>query len=390
MINSKRLRELLSKFQSGNATEAETEELLQIINNEEYEEGLQKIWNDLPPDTRFFDEEKSSSIFQKILQSRPPARVISSAPTVNWKKITAVAALIAGLVLTTTYFLNRPPKELQSTAKIEVVFNDVPAPSMSNAVITLSDGTTVSLEDAANGSLAVQGNVTVEKLPNGEIIYQAKATTGPMSYNTLTVPRGSKVITIVLADGSKIWMNSGSSLRYPTAFTGKERRVEMTGEAYFDIAKSSKPFIVSRAEAAVRVYGTQFNVNAYDEEVTIAVTLIEGSVQVSKGTETSMLIPGQQAQVHLDGKIGLIPDADTEAATAWKNGYFQFTGNDIKMVMRQISRWYDVDIHYEGNIPERQFAGQMDRSNSLSKVLRILEESNVHFKLEGKKVTVMP
>ena len=103
-----------------------------------------------------------------------------------------------------------------------------------------------------------------------------------------------------------------------------------------------------------------------------------------------MLIPGQQAQVHLDGKIGLIPDADTEAATAWKNGYFQFTGNDIKMVMRQISRWYDVDIHYEGNIPERQFAGQMDRSNSLSKVLRILEESNVHFKLEGKKVTVMP
>ena len=390
MINSKRLRELLSKFQSGNATEAETEELLQIINNEEYEEGLQKIWNDLPPDTRFFDEDKNSSIFQKILQSRPPARVISSAPTVNWKKITAVAALIAGLVLTTTYFLNRPPKELQSTAKIEVVFNDVPAPSMSNAVITLSDGTTVSLEDAANGSLAVQGNVTVEKLPNGEIIYQAKATTGPMSYNTLTVPRGSKVITIVLADGSKIWMNSGSSLRYPTAFTGKERRVEMTGEAYFDIAKSSKPFIVSRAEAAVRVYGTQFNVNAYDEEATIAVTLIEGSVQVSKGTETSMLIPGQQAQVHLDGKIGLIPDADTEAATAWKNGYFQFTGNDIKMVMRQISRWYDVDIHYEGNIPERQFAGQMDRSNSLSKVLRILEESNVHFKLEGKKVTVMP
>ena len=245
MINSKRLRELLSKFQSGNATEAETEELLQIINNEEYEEGLQKIWNDLPPDTRFFDEEKSSSIFQKILQSRPPARVISSAPTVNWKKITAVAALIAGLVLTTTYFLNRPPKELQSTAKIEVVFNDVPAPSMSNAVITLSDGTTVSLEDAANGSLAVQGNVTVEKLPNGEIIYQAKATTGPMSYNTLTVPRGSKVITIVLADGSKIWMNSGSSLRYPTAFTGKERRVEMTGEAYFDIAKSSKPFTLN-------------------------------------------------------------------------------------------------------------------------------------------------
>jgi ferric-dicitrate binding protein FerR (iron transport regulator) len=230
------------------------------------------------------------------------------------------------------------------------------------------------------------------KLANGEIVYKSQTETiKEVSYNTLIVPRGSKVVSLTLADGSKIWMNAESSLTYPTAFIGKERSVELKGEAFFEIASNKNmPFIVRKDDVGVQVFGTSFNVNAYEDEKTIDVTLLEGSVQVKKGTATTLLQPGQQAQVNRAGSISLVEHADTEAAVAWKNGYFQFTGNDIKTVMRQIARWYNVDVEYHGTIPERKFAGQMDRSSNLSHVLKILEESNVHFKTEGKKVIVMP
>ena len=208
-----------------------------------------------------------------------------------------------------------------------------------------------------------------------------------------------------MEDGTKVWLDAASSLKFPTRFIGDERVVELSGQAYFEVAHQKIPFKVHILNAAgdggeVEVLGTHFNVNAYADEAIMKTTLLEGSIRISKANEQKLLKPGQQAQI-MNGNpsalhraagpvIRVVPDANTEEAVAWKNGYFQLEDAGIETVMHQLARWYDVEVSYEGPVTERQFGGQMPRGVNLSEILRILEESNVHFRIDGKKVIVTP
>ena len=268
------------------------------------------------------------------------------------------------------------------------------APETNKAMITLANGQKVYLDSAVNGTLAMQGNVKLVKLANGQIAYQTASgeTINEIKYNTLTNPRGSKVIDMTLADGSQVWLNAGSSVTYPVAFVGNERRVAITGEAYFEVAhNTAMPFKVSKGEMEVTVLGTHFNVNAYDDESDIKVTLLEGSVKVIKGPSTgsglqTVLKPGQQAQVTNEVKV--VNDADLEQVMAWKNGLFNMKGTDLAALMRQVARWYDVQVSYEGPQQQKSFGGSINRDVDLSDVLKALEQYGIHFRMEKGKVII--
>jgi ferric-dicitrate binding protein FerR (iron transport regulator) len=198
-----------------------------------------------------------------------------------------------------------------------------------------------------------------------------------------------------LPDGSEAWLNAASSITYPTAFTGEERRVRITGEVYFEIRpNASMPFKVSIhapvGEQQVEVLGTHFDVKAYEDENTVTTTLLEGSVRLAAKGSSTILQPGQQGQLQPDGHLHLDAHADPEAAIAWKNGLFHFEQADIRDVMRQVARWYDVDVVFEGKVPEERFDGEIPRNSNLTEVLKILQISNVHFKVEDRKVMVTP
>ena len=306
-----------------------------------------------------------------------------------WLRIAAAAAIILFLGAGSYWWVSRSHKsDLAATSKY--LKNDV-APGGNKATLTLANGATIVLDSAHNGTLAQQGNATVVKQNNGQLAYNTlneKPT--DVLYNTLTTPRGGQY-QLVLPDGSKIWLNAASSIRYPTAFTGKERKIEITGEAYFEVAKNAgMPFIVKANDMEVKVLGTHFNVNAYDDEAVIETTLLEGSVSVTKDAAIAILKPGQQSRLTKLGTLDVINEADLEEAVAWKNGMFSFKRADIKTVMRQIARWYDVDIVYEKQVPSVNFGGEMKQDLKLSQVLKGLERIGVRFRIEGKKLVVLP
>jgi ferric-dicitrate binding protein FerR (iron transport regulator) len=266
--------------------------------------------------------------------------------------------------------------------------NDV-SPGKTGAILTLATGQKILLDSALNGSVAQQGNVSVIK-KNGELVYSIVGNDTDIVYNTMTTPNGRQ-FNLVLADGSKVWLNAASSITFPTKFIGKERRVTITGEAYFEVAhNAAMPFIVEKGNASVLVLGTHFNVNAYDDENEISVTLLEGSVKVRIGSINNTIKPGQQAQFKKDGKIILVSDVDIDNVVAWKNGRIHFQGANIESVMRQMSRWYDVEIVYNKKLDDLFYA-DIPRTTMLSDVLKALElTKGVHFKIEGKKVIVIP
>ncbi|MRG47957.1 DUF4974 domain-containing protein [Chitinophaga sp. SYP-B3965] len=299
----------------------------------------------------------------------------------------AAAALIAFAVI----FLFQPsPPALKQVVKENKLHQVVPGGN--KAVLTLADGTQITLDSTGNGAIASQGNVQVIKLDSGQLAYNAaKGGKGnEMSYNTLVTPRGGQ-FRIILPDGSKVWLNAASSLHFPTAFNGKEREVQLIGEAYFEVAKNPQmPFKVKVNEMAVQVLGTHFNVMAYPDEANIKTTLLEGAVKIQHGAKAVQLKPGQQAQLNTAGNISVNEGVDMEEVVAWKNGYFHFNHESLEGMMRQIGRWYDAEITYEGNISDREFGGKIERGSDITEVLKILELSKVHFRIEGKKIIVTP
>jgi len=248
------------------------------------------------------------------------------------------------------------------------------------------------LDSLGNGVVTTQ-NGTKVLLQNGQLVYKTdNSVKTAIGYNTMTTPKGRQ-FQLVLPDGSKVWLNAASSIRYPTVFTGNERKVEVTGEAYFEVVKNStSPFRVKiNDEAEVEVLGTHFNVNSYMNEESINTTLLEGSVSVKNSSGKLILQPGQQARVAGNEKIKLFAEVDVEKVMAWKNGVFNFQDATLEEVMRQLERWYDIDVVYEKNIPRLEFYGKMGRDLSLAAVLRGLEKSNVHFRIEdGRKLVVLP
>ena len=273
--------------------------------------------------------------------------------------------------------------------------NDV-APGGNKAILTLGNGSTIMLDSAQNGLLSRQGNSKVMKLANGELAYTSVASeNAEVLYNTVSTPRGGQY-KLRLPDGSLIWLNAASSIRYPTSFTGNERRVEVSGEAYFEVAgNAARPFKVKILSSSgdggeVDVLGTHFNINAYNDEAMIRTTLLNGSVRVTVGKATTLLKPGEQAQVIPSEPIKLIKGTDPDEVVAWMNGVFKFKQANIAQLMRAIARWYDVDVNYEGKI-SNHFTITIPRDITVANVFKILEQTGeVHFKIDGKKVSVLP
>lgn len=297
-----------------------------------------------------------------------------------------VAAAIFILALVSVWVLvqnqDRPVQQIAQT--------DVPAPNTNRATLLLANGETVYLNNAVNGQLAMQGGVSITKLANGQIAYEGKAT--ELSYNTLINPKGSQPIQMRLPDGSLIWLNAGSSVTYPVAFVGKERRIRMSGELYYEITHdANRPFIIEKGSASIRVYGTKFNVKAYDNDTELKVTLLEGAVGVRKETQSQMLKPGQQAIVK-ERSISLIENADTEEAMAWKNGVISFHNANLGTVLKEMERWYNIDTEIKGSIPGYTFYADIQRSASLAVLLKLLEENKVNyaFDIEKRKLMVLP
>jgi len=388
-----RLHYLLEQYTASNCSRQELLELLQAIDEARQDEALhsslQTIWNTIS-DTDPLPSIDKEKIFSNIF-STAPVHVLPRKRIIAWRVASAAIVILVSASLAYLYLPRHSAQRLAGKSPKNI--KDDRAPGGNKAILTLADGSNIVLDSAHNGALTQQGNSKVIKLNSGQLAYQSGAG-GPVptgvQYNTIATPRGGQY-QVVLPDGTKVWLNAASSLKFPAAFTGKQRRVELTGEAYFEVAKNpSLPFIVHSAGSDVEVLGTSFNVNAYDDEETIRTTLLEGSINVSGGAGHTLLKPGQQAQLDRKGNLHLVSDANTEEAIAWKNGYFQFDEAGIRVVMRQLSRWYDVEVSYEGPVTERQFGGEMPRGVNLSEVLHILEESNVHFRIEGKKLIVTP
>jgi ferric-dicitrate binding protein FerR (iron transport regulator) len=399
------LRNLLSRYADNQATEEEQEQLFSLITaspDEELESSLISILETTSP---LYDEARRQRILNKLLQdiSKPNGKVVpmKRKPWIKWVAAASVI-VVASLIVILSLLKNPSPSSGQAQAT-----HDVPAPTNTRAVITLADGSKVYLDSASNGTIAQQNNVNVVKNDNGEISYTVAANSeqriaNSLSYNTLFNPRGSKVISLTLSDGTKVWLNSESSLRYPASFapSALNREVEITGEAYFEVKHNSKqPFKVHLPNGSVvEDIGTSFNVNAYTDEGDVKTTLIEGSVRVFANSQqltanSQQLKPGQQAVINNPAnpsilKILVQDNVDVDEVMSWKNGRFTFNGTDIETIMRQVARWYDVAIVYETK-PADKFYAEIPRDTKASDVLKALELTNkVHFKIEGKKITV--
>jgi len=313
-------------------------------------------------------------------------------------KIAFAASLlvVAGVLTLWMVVRQRSDKKSLPTASIIDTSQRGTTPGF-KAKLTLSDGSTIELNKSSNGEVTKQGSIAVLN-KDGSLVYNNTAgSNGKGSgtgYNTLTTS-GGETYSLTLSDGSQLSLNAGSSIRYPVVFDGTTRRVEITGEVFFKVAhNASRPFIVTAGSTEVQVLGTTFNVNAYKDEDAIKTTLITGKVKilshVNNHDESAILKPGQQAQVS-GQNIKLIPDIDVDQAVAWRRGVFQFNNDNIKTIMRQIARWYNMSVEYQGQVSDHEFWGTISRDLSVSEVLTILANNGqLHFKIEGNKIIVMP
>ncbi len=388
-MDKKDFEKLLDKYIAGEASLEEEQRLLNFYGS------FQK-----KPKTVKATDELGENIFGKIQENISAVDEDRYNPSFYYLKSISIAAIILLFISTGLYFYsNRVISEPEQFTEIDVR-NDI-LPGYNKAILTLADGSKISLDDAANGLLASQGNIAITKTENGQIVYEknnvdkSKFISHRSAINTIQTPKGGKY-QIRLPDGSKVWLNSASTLIYPTTFAGNERKVQLKGEAYFEIAPNKNvPFRVESDNQIVEVLGTHFNINSYDDEDYVKTTLLEGSVKVilssnpNEISKTKLLKPGEQSLTKSSQSGIRIENADTEKAVAWKNGYFKFRNTPIKEIMREIERWYDVELIYEGKIPSDEFTGFISNDVKISAVLKIMEESGgVKFSVKGKKLKV--
>jgi transmembrane sensor len=394
---------LLKKYQQQQAT---PEEIAFLESYYQYFDPEEKQSLKLSPQDGQLLEDSMYHHIEKTIHAEEKPLLLGKKPVIYfWQKIAAAILflLFSGVSI---YFLRKSSIH-QSTAKIRQDLkryrNDL-APGTNKAVLTLADGSSIVLDTVQNGNLARQGSAKIFKFNGGTVAYQsrynpdAKTGTEEIKYNTVSTPNGGQY-QIILADGSKVWLNAASSLHFPTSFTGNDREVELQGEAYFEIAKQKRdgkngteniPFIVHTHGVQVQVLGTHFNINAYENESAVKTTLLEGSVKVIRGSSSMVLKPGNQSEVDKDGHMKSIALSHVEDAVAWKNGMFLFRSADIETIMRQIARWYNVDVEYSGKVDEK-FYVEIPRNTRASELFKIFETTGaVHFEIDGRKVKVLP
>lgn len=386
---------LIEKYLAGTISPEE-----RLILNEWYH-SFNDSEADLSPHENLGEQQLAERIRTRLLETiRPKQEQVIARSRRRWLIPAAAAVLI--LISAGTYFILSSKFSNSEIVKTEPtkpqLINDI-APGGNKAILTLADNSTIVLDSATNGVISQQGNIKVQKLDNGLLAYTINGRhvneNDEAFFNTISTPRGGQY-QVTLSDGTKVWLNAASSIRFPVVFTGKERRVEMTGEAYFEVAKNAAmPFKVKATTSEIEVLGTHFNVNAYNDEATVKTTLLEGLVKVSvpalaANQAPKFLRPGQQSGINKEGKINVLNNADTEEAVAWINGRFQFKSADLKSILRQISRWYDVDVVYNGNV-DVHFTGLLPRSENVSRVFEKLAlTGEVHFRIDGKRVIVSP
>lgn len=402
------LRILFNKCQTETATPAEKAELLSLLNDPHNEEEVKGYIDLLLAEQKTFQETSPaviSSMLETIfrMENNAPAPVRRISFMQRWGKLAASIVVVLAAIAAIALMMNRNNHHQQPVIVQQPL--DLP-PGKAGAVLTLADGSQLVLDTLKTGLISSQQGVEVI-VKNGQLAYHpTDQSTGEIVYNTMTTPKGRQ-FNLVLPDGSRVWLNAASALRYPTVFSGNERQVAITGEAYFEVVKDAKkPFKVSiNGKAEVEVLGTSFNVNAYENEAGINTALIDGAVAVTALSDKNksarnrvVLTPGQLARVAIAEGINMQPEkilvvnkVDIAKITAWKEGVFNFNGTRLEEVMRQLERWYDIKVVYEKDIPNIRFGGKMSRSLNLEELLKILEASEVKFRMEeGRRLVVLP
>jgi transmembrane sensor len=391
MNPKEKYQRLLNKYLLNECTPQEAEELFDHLKKDEAGrlllKNLQAGFKEEINQPKSIHPEISQHVWKKLeanIQQQPVAKVY---PLKRWISVAAAAIILitAGL-----FFFKTKPHITPLTSRKERYRNDV-APGSNKATLTLANGTMIALNQAKNGLITKQGQTAINKINNGLLSYKTLAlANSTIQYNTVSTPKGGEY-QVILPDGTAVWLNAASSLKFPTAFTGTERDVELTGEAYFEVAKNkAMPFKVTANNVKVEVLGTHFNVNAYDDESALKTTLLEGSVKLSSGNEHVMLIPGQQGSLGKQGGSFQVATVDTDDAVAWKNGNFSFAKEDIQSILRKVARWYNVDIVYQESAPKKQIWGTVSKFENVSEVLKMIELTGVaHFEIEGRRITVM-
>lgn len=389
------IRQLLEKYKHQPLSPDELAQLQQAVASGAFEEEikadiLHTLHAQSAPEVEWPEAEKAA-LLQQVLQTSPLQPVRGPYARKRWT-YAAAAVLAAGIITSVAFLMRRPATKAPMAAAVK---SNPLAPGSNKAMLILADNSTITLDSNNTGALAVQGNTQISNT-NGALTYKGNGDNKQPLYNTVATPRGGQY-QLTLADGSKIWLNAASSIRFPAAFTGNERLVEITGEVYFEVAQQAdKPFRVKvttpgMEEMSITVLGTSFNVMAYADEQAVRTTLVDGAVKVARGTQQSLLKPGYQASIEPDGGTFTTSTADVEQALAWKEGKFRFRNTNIRTIMRQLARWYDIEVAYDGNVSDIDLTGVISRREDADALLKALETTQrIKFTVDGRTITAKP
>jgi transmembrane sensor len=412
-MSKERIQYLLQLYAANQASREEVEELFEWLKEQEGDDALKKFIFDAA-DKEVHNTTLHQSDWDRIWHpvksattENAPAKIVRP----FWPRI-AAAVLLLVMAGSAWFYFSRPKTNSAPVVSTVTTKKDI-SPGSNKALLTLADGTTIVLDTVQTGLLALQGQTRIIKQNSAQLIYNSLSTSeqkaGEVLYNTVTTPHGGQ-FQLVLPDGTKVWLNAGSSLCFPATFSASKRMVQLTGEAYFEVARArlkgvKRPFIVSVLPAKgaaprgqIEVLGTHFNINAYDDEPVIKTTLLEGSVKVSKDAASIIIKPGEQVSISHSSHLSHPIPVQTEGVIAWKNGYFRFKETGIREVMRQVERWYDVEVEYKTDRTDQYYTGVVSRSQNISALLQTLElTGTVHFQIDnhpakGKqgKIIVLP
>lgn len=386
-----RIQHLYNAYLGGTAGPDELNELAQLVQQPEREVEvtvlLENLWTETDPAVPFFSADVSQRLLDHIILQKEPVKKRSL-----WRKLTAAVSAAAILVIISlALFFYTAEKKLLVDHRGLRLSGDV-LPGGNHATLTLGNGEKIHLDHVNEGLLSQEGPVAISKSAKGILVFNfSKGKTPAASHlmNTVTVPKGGQY-QLILSDGTRVWLNSASALRFPSAFLSADRQVELQGEAYFEVAKvRKKPFKIQVQGQQIEVLGTHFNVKAYAEEAPAKTTLLEGSLRLSTASQSRLLKPGEQGQFMESGRINVTDDVDLSLETAWKNGLFKFDDAGLEEVMKQVSRWYNLDIHYEGKIPKKRFTGTVPRNVKVSEFLNMFSYTGLKFEINGNKLTVL-
>jgi len=383
---------LLQRYTSRTCSREELEELFRYIERADADDDaalhqlMEASWQEVYlQGGRQVPEIDYEDVYERIVRPASPKR----SRMFTLRRIAAAAAVL--LLAGAAFWLWRPGNRQSATSPVA---SHVPrtgdiTPGLHKAVLTLADGSSITLD--STGNQVIQQGATAVRQQNGQLLYASQGSDESVRYNKLSTPRGGQ-FSIVLPDGTKVWLNSASALRYPTAFTGGQRVVELQGQAYFEVAQNAaQPFKVMVGAMEVQVLGTRFDVMAYPDEATVNTTLLSGSVQVKEGAALQLLRPGQQAVLRHSDHVITVRTADVRKAVAWKEGLFVFNNMTLPAILREVARWYDVEIVYTVQPSQELYGGGISRRLPLSGILDLLEgNGHNHFRIEGRKVVVLP